>query len=497
MQTDKTCMKSGCPLKMNRRNFLAAAGALTVAATGCKQMGLFGRSSSLLDDRGIKTKPIKKAWIRAAFVRPNIERYWMGWPGAAYNIKARQRQYTEVLTNAAKKFGINLEVISEPLHNPDTVNAFLEDLKNAPPDGILITSMCLHHPGFRSWGHLNDIAKNKGQIPMIVFSPMGTSFTGEVQGRRYPELRKSGVFVGATQDVDWLSTGLRMLNTVHQMKNSRLLVVKGDKTHDRKLDVIGTTLHYIPRRRWPEQFNKTDITEEVRALASYYTRKAKNIVEPNKQDILNAAKGYVVAKNLMAAENCHGISVDCLPLVRDRQIPCPPCIAWLRLNDEGSVGACEADWNAAISLRLTSLLFNRPGFIQDPAPNTANNTLNGAHCSCPTKLDGFDKPPAPFILRSHSESNIGVSPQVLWRIGQEVTVMEFQGPEKIILGTGRVLRNIETPPSGGCRTSVEIEMNDMPDVRDTKGFHQLFIYGDLEDEFKAYCQLAGIEVIHI
>jgi hypothetical protein len=189
--------------------------------------------------------------------------------------------------------------------------------------------------------------------------------------------------------------------------------------------------------------------------------------------------------------------VDCLPLVKNRLIPAPPCIAWLRLNDEGSVGACEADWNAAISMRLTSYLFDRPGFMQDPAPNTVNNTLMGAHCSCPTKLAGFDKDHEPFILRSHSESNTGVSPQVLWREGQKVTIMKFQGPESIILGTGRVLRNIETPPAGGCRTSVELELDGVADCRDTKGFHQLFIYGDHEMGFKAYCQLAGIQVVHV
>ena len=84
-----------------------------------------------------------------------------------------------------------------------------------------------------------------------------------------------------------------------------------------------------------------------------------------------------------------------------------------------------------------------------------------------------------------------------WRIGQKVTIMKFEGPGTIILGTGRVLRNIETPPSGGCRTSVELELDNVADCRDTKGFHQLFIYGDLEPGFKAYCQLAGIKVVHI
>ncbi|HUW19244.1 MAG TPA: hypothetical protein VMW16_08085 [Sedimentisphaerales bacterium] len=498
MHTNKTCSESGCPLKMmSRRGFMAGAGALALAATGCSQINLSNPASSLSNDRGLKTAPIRQARIRAAFVRPDVERFWMGWPGAAYDIRARQQQYTDVLKTSALKQGIDLELISEPLKDDNTVSAFLQNLSKDTPDGILIVSMCLHHPGFSAWGKINDIAGNKGAVPMIVFSPMGTSFTGEVEGKRYPELRKDGVFVGATQDVEWLGTGLKMLNTVHRMKHSRLLVLKGDTTEDRKLEVIGTTLHYIPRNRWPEQFHRTPIDSRTVALANHYARKARKIVEPRRQDILNAAKNYFVARHLMEAEGCHGISVDCLPLVRDLSIPCPPCIAWLRLNDEGSVGCCEADWNAAISLRLTALLFDRPGFMQDPAPNTVRNTLNGAHCSCPTRLDGFDKPPAPLILRSHSESNIGVSPQVLWRVGQKVTVMEFDGPDKIILGTGRVLRNIDTPPSGGCRTSVELQTDGPADTRDTKGFHQLFIYGDLEHQFRAYCQLSGIKVEHI
>ena len=163
----------------------------------------------------------------------------------------------------------------------------------------------------------------------------------------------------------------------------------------------------------------------------------------------------------------------------------------------GSVGACERDWNAAISMRLISLLFERPGFMQDPAPNTVKNTLMGAHCSSPTKLDGFSAEPEPFILRNHHESETGVAPQVLWRVGQEVTVMEFDGPGEIIVGTGRVLRNFDTPPEGGCRTSVELAMDNVSDVMDTRGFHQLFIYGKLDHDLRAYGKLAGIDVLPI
>jgi len=485
MQTNKTHVESGCPLVMNRRSFLAAAG--TVAAA--TELGALDFASSLF---AAEAKPAKKPLIRAAFVRPNIERYWMGWPGAAYDIKARQRQYTDVLTNAAKKFGIDLMVSPEPLHSPDLVNSFLENLKKTPPDGLMIISMWLHHTGFRSWSHTNNIAKNRGNIPTIVFSPMGTSFTGDLQGSR----NIPGVFVAATQDVQWLDFGMRMLSTIHKMKNTRICIVKGDQVRDKKLDVVGTTLHYIPESRFIEEFKKVQESDEVRAMADHYANNAKKIVEPTKRDILNAAKNYIVCRRLMAAEECQGFSMDCLGPVT-RHLIQPPCMAFSRLRDEGGLGTCEADWKAAISTRLTNLLFDRPGFMQDPAPNTIKNTLMGAHCSCATKLDGFDKPPAPFILRSHSESNIGVAMQVLWRIDQKVTVIDFAGPEKIILGTGRVLRNIDTPPSGGCRTSLEIEVDDVKDSRDIKGFHQLFIYGDLKLPFKAYCQLAGIKVLNI
>jgi hypothetical protein len=482
MKTQKGCSDAGCPLTLNRRHFLAGVGALAVAG----KIGMLDVASSLFAAES--TTPGTPR-VRVVFVRPDVKGYWMGWPGAAYDIQARQRDYTRILTSAAEEFGVQLDINQDPLADESAVNVCLEQLKKRPPHGLVVVSMSLN----QSWPHINNIAKSRGDIPTIVFSPMGTSFTAHLQGTR----NIPGVYVAATQDLDWLTFGIRMLRTMWDMENTRLCIVQGDKTEDKKLDVIGTTLHYIPRRRYPQEYRKIEQGDEVRALADYYAKRARKIVEPTKQDILNALANYVLARKIMAEENCQGIAVDCLPLVQNRLIPAPPCMAWLRLNDEGSVGACEAEWNSAISLRLTSLLFGRPGFMQDPAPNTVNNTLMGAHCSCPTKLDGIDKDHEPFILRSHSESNIGVAPQVLWREGQKVTIMKFQGPESIILGTGRVLRNIETPPAGGCRTSVELELDDVADCRDTKGFHQLFIYGDLELPFKAYCQLAGIKVVHI
>lgn len=472
----------GClsEVRLSRRSLLSAAAGSAAAL----QMGLLDFTSALAADQPV---PAAKPKVHVVFIRPKDQaKYWMSWPGNDYDADKHQAEYTKVLNGIARELGIKLEIDPAPVEDPATVDAALERVKKSSPDGIMVIQMHLSY-----WPATNRFLENRGGIPTIVFSRLGTSFTGHLQvGRKLPN-----VFVAATDGLDWLHYGMRMFKTIADMKKSRLCIVTGDKTIDRQLDVIGTTLHYIPLRRWVDELNSTKTTDAIRAVADYYTKQAKAIREPNQTDILNAAKNYFVARQIMAAENCDGISLNCLQLVRNHQIPCPPCIAWSRLNDEGSVGACEADWNAGISMRLISLLFGRPGFQQDPAPNTVRNTLMGAHCTCATKLDGFDAKPEPFVLRSHHESSTGVSPQVLWRIGQEVTLVDFQGPTSILVGTGRVLRNFDTPTEGGCRTSVELAIDDVADAADIKGFHQLFIYGKLKEKLKAYGKLTGIEVM--
>jgi hypothetical protein len=473
----------GCCSLLDRRDFMSAMGLSALAANSSLLSFTSAATAS-------ETKPAAKPRIRVAFFRPKVDRYWMGWPGACYDIKAREADYVKIMSDAAKKLDIELEVDAEPVADMAGVKALLEQCKQSPPDGIVITVGCLSP---NHWPQANQFIAEKGDLPAIVFSPMGTSFTDHLQKIR--EAKKT--FVAATQDLSWLATGMRMFRTMWDMKTTRLCIINGTKTEDRVLDGLGTTLHYIPLNRWVEEFQKTEATDEVRAVAESLKKQAEKIVEPKPEDILNAAKNYVVAKRIMAAENCQGISLNCLGLVQTRKIPCPPCMAWLKLNDEGLVGCCECDVTSAISLRLCSSLTGRPGFMQDPAPNTVSNTFMGAHCSSPTRLRGFDQPALPLILRSHSESEIGVSPQVLWPKDEAVTVMKLIEPTKMLLGTGKVLANIDTPPAGGCRTSVELAMDNVADTLDCKGFHQLFILGKHDLLFKAYGQLADIEVLPI
>lgn len=467
-------------LRSSRRTFLTVAGSTAIAT----RLGFWDYVEQL---SAAAPSAVKRPRVRAVFVRPNTDRNWMGWPGAHYDPEFQQGQYTRLLTEAAERLGLELEINPLPLHEPDRVAEFLEALAQAPPDGLVITAM-----NVKSWQQVHYLVQHRPDIPTIVFSPLGTAFGEQIR----PIQQTPHTFVAATQDAHWLATGMRMLKTAAEMKAARLCIVGGNAARDERIKSLGTTLHYVPLDRWAAEVRKVEESEQVRALADYYTREAVRIVEPRQADILAAAKNYFVARNIMNAERCQGISVDCYRLLNERQIGCGMCLAWSRLLDEGVVAACEADTEAAVTMLLVSRLFDRPGFMQDPAPNTVTGTLVGSHCTCATKLGGFKQPPEPFELRNHAETETGVSLKVVWKPEQEITIVKFRAPDALTMTTGRVVGNIAEKDSTGCRTAIEVRLDGV-DPTTVRDHHQLFVYGKLDAPLTAFAALAGLRTTRV
>jgi hypothetical protein len=474
MHSCRTCNTSRCPMTLKRRGFLAGVAA-TAAAT---EMGLFDFASSLF---AANPAPAGKPVVHVVFIRPE-EPVVVSWPGGNCDVAAQQTLFTKTLTAAAHQLGVQLEVQTKPISKPEEVSRYLAQIKRAPPDGLIVCAMEL-----TLWSLVNNVVQNRGDTPTIVYSNL-SGFTSDLQCGR--SARKT--FVAATQDPGWLASGLRMLSAIWRMKNTRILFVAGGETKDTPVAGLGTVFHWIPKRRFEEEFQKVAASDEVRAIAEFHAKNAERIVEPTKADLIESAKNYVVCRRLMEAEKCQGIAIDCLGWKN------PVCVAYAQLRDEGIVAVCEQDPSAAAGMLLTHLLFERPCFQQDPSPNTVNNTLIGAHCTSPTKLEGFNKPyRAPYWLRDY-HTRTGVAPQVLWPEGKPVTCLQLVlNPLSIMVGTGRVVSNIAQPPSGCCRTSVEISVDGAADTRDVKGFHQLFVLGHLERALKAFGKLADIPVVPI
>jgi hypothetical protein len=474
MDTCQCCKTSSYLAPVSRRRFLTtAAGA--AAGTAAARIGLFDLASSLF---AAESKPAGAPVVRVVFVRPE-KTPLVSWPGGNCDVNAQQDLFTDTLAKAARQFGVRLELRDAPLSQPAEVAEYLSQLKASPLDGLIVCAMEL-----LMWEQVNQIVQNRGDIPTVVYSNL-SGFTSQLQAGR----NQRKVFLGATQDVGWLTTAVHLLRAIWQMKQTRILFVAGTETRDTIVDGLGTVFHWIPKSRFEAEFKQVAQTAEVRELARFYQKHARKIVEPSPADILEAAKNYVVCRRLMAVEQCHGIAIDCLGWQN------PVCVAYSRLRDEGIVAACEQDTNATIGMLMTHLLCERPCFQQDPSPNTVNNTLIGAHCTSPLKLEGFTQAyRAPYLLRNY-HTRTGVAPQVLWPIDKPVTILQANAkPLSILIGMGRVVSNIAQPPSGCCRTAIEISLDNVADTRDVKGFHQLFILGHWERLFKAYGQLAGIPV---
>lgn len=432
-----------------------------------------------------RLRPHPTAKVEMAFLgqpRP----YWLGWPGTTYDLDGHQAEYRKQAEQSCRRLGINLAVAPAMIRDESGFATLLKGAQTRNPDGLLVV---LQH--MNCWGWVDRLAREAG-VPLLVFAPIGTSFTGHVAEIS----RRTGVHVISSLSWPAVEDGLRMIRAKLRFEETRLLWIQGNQRNETVLDRLGVRVRAIPRDNFNLQFDRQSATEEVRDVASAMRRGAKRVREPNEQDCINSARSYVTAKRLMAEEQANALSMDCLGMVGSKLVPTPPCFAWTMLQDAGVTAGCEADLFGALSLMLTSYLLDRPGYMNDPVAETEKNLLITSHCTSGTRIRGFDQPPAPYILRSHSESALGVSTQVIWPVGEPVTLVRFNSPDQLIVDSGRIVSNVDTPPAGGCRTSLEIRMDRMEDARDVQGFHQVVTLGTHRHIVEAFCQLYGIGVLH-
>jgi hypothetical protein len=461
---------------------VAAFAATPFVAAGASEPAGSGDLSEPIDLRSLRPTP--KVRIREAIVRRETP-YWLGWPGTSYDLAAHRREYEAAFREMAENTGVELELSSQPIERQENVAGWVDQAKADQVDALLIHLQHIH-----CWRWLDPV-KQAG-IPTIIWAPIGTAFTQHVRDIS----RMPGMHVISSLETTAMEQAFRMIRAKRQFEETRLLVVKGSDRKETVLERLGTKVRYIPRDTLHELFHQMPLTDEAREIARTAAANAEKVIEPSEEDLFNAARAFLTAKRLCRDEQAQAITSDCLGMVSSRVVPTPPCMAVSMFQDGGVTYGCEADVFGAMSLMLTSYLFDKPGFMNDPVPETVNNLLLAAHCVCGTRIDGFDGPQERHVLRSHSESDLGVALQVLWKEGRPVTLVRFQNPHEMIVDTGVVVGNQDTPPAGGCRTDVKIQMDRVQDVRDVLGFHQVVFAGNHRRDLENFCQMWGIRVVH-
>lgn len=420
----------------------------------------------------------------------------MLWPGAIYDGEAALRQYRQDLEHSATHLNLRVTLRPEPIYSSAEADAWLAEARSDQADGLLVVLLDRQQ---HAWP--TAVKAVDSGVPTVVFSPVGTSFTTNtvtLEGRQ-------GVFIAATSDFAQAHFGLKMLRARALLREMRFVVLKGAARAESRAPHFGTRLRYVPAEDFLDAYHRTPVTDEIRRMAAQYVRRARRTHGATRADVIAGIKSYLVAAQLLEREGGDGITMDCLGALGHTQVSLP-CIAWSRMLDDAIPAACEADIGAALTHALVQLLFDRPGFQQDPVAETRRECLIGAHCSCPTRLRGFTSKPEPFDI-VHHHGNRDAVPRTHWRPGQRITVADVVLPgeaakpgstsvrARMVIGTGAVVENVAVPPAGGCVVSVMAKLDGQPELLAYPGFHQLFFYGDFKKELLAYCRLDGIDPI--
>jgi len=478
-----------CGLSRSRRDFIQFAGG--VLLTGPSVLSSIARDVAAEKIRRIAPAgPASKYTpkLKVAFVRREGE-YGMLWPGAIYDGEKALTRYRTQIEKAAMDLGIQITMQSKPVYSLAEAEAWLAEAAAEKPDGLLVVLLDRQQ---HAWPTAAKAIESR--IPTVVFAPIGAAFTTNTG----PLASKTGVYIASTDDFGQVTYGMRMIKAGAKLREMRFVVLQGVERRDAALKTLGTKLRFVPANSFLEEYRRTPDDDEVKQIAAEYLKNATRVAGPTERDVLNGVKSYVVARNFLEREEGDGITMDCLGALGKTNVSLP-CIAWSRMLDHGIPAACEADIGAAVTHAIVQYLFDRPGFQQDPVADTSREALIGAHCTCPTRLNGLSAPPEPFFLSHHHGMRDAV-PRPAWKKGQRITVAIVGGlyqketlPPHMYISSGTVLDNIPVPPAGGCVVSVAVKIDGVSDFLDFPGFHQLFFYGDYKKQLGAFCRLFGIE----
>ncbi len=187
----------------------------------------------------------------------------------------------------------------------------------------------------------------------------------------------------------------------------------------------------------------------------------------------------------------------CLSLFYGGKLPAYPCLGLFQFNNDGLVGACEADLQSTITMLAMTYLVDRPGFISDPVIDTSKNQIIYAHCVAPTKVYGPKGPASPFHIRSHSEDRKGASVRALMPLGEITTTLKFAPLRKeVVVHQARTVANIDEDKA--CRTKLAAEVKDVDKLLtewDRWGWHRVTYYGDMRRPVATLAGLLGFNVI--
>ena len=452
--------------KCTRREFLESgtAGVVVLSALG-------GPRSAVPVSAALPSLPLVR--VRVIFLaKPKPT-----WPTPHLDVEAECRRVDAELRKVAREVPDVELTGGDLLRVSDDLNRLKGTMEGV--DGVLVFNLT------STVGHLVSGITDYG-IPTILFSQ---PFSGH-DWCQVADMQREGkrIDVMATSDFGELARGLRAFRTVRRLKDARILCITGGGLDQNFASQVkqrfGTTIMLVGAEQLMETYNTADESGSEK-LAREVSNDAEKTVEPSAEEIKKSCRLYYAMRNMLEQEKAQAIAINCLGLFAQNRLPAYPCIGFSRLNDEGLVGACEADLYSTLTMLTFGYLVERPGFISDPVIDTSKGTVLHAHCVSATKMGGVNAERCPYVIRSHMEDDKGAALQVRMHIGQKITMARYLGTDTMLVSTGEI---IDTPVlERGCRTKITTKVADARKVlrQYTGGLHRVIFYGDhIEDIYR-------------
>ncbi|MFW6171734.1 MAG: twin-arginine translocation signal domain-containing protein [Planctomycetota bacterium] len=439
-----------------------------------------------------RSKPREKSRICVIFTgTPQPEdRNW----GA--DIKQIEAMKTR-LAEAEKKLG-NIELVIGQVKNPEETKALLEKAGSGSP------VLAINVQNFAMTRVIGPVLD--GGHPMAVFSLPASGHDWMYAPRWLDEGHRVALL--ASSDHDELERALRLLRVVPMMRRTRVLLfppARGTKPACSPEEVkkrLGADVVAVKQKEFDNRMEAVD-EAAVQAEAKAWTKGAKEIIEPTKEDITKAARVSIALDRLVDEEEADGLAVGTCMGWLERGFP---CLAFARLRDRGIPAACEGDMDSVLTMLLAQYAFDLPGFQGNATFDTSRNALWTAHCTAPLKMDGADGEEAPYLLRGHSEvRGDGCVPEVQYRLGEVITRAKLVNLDTILASTGEII-DVPERAVHGCRTQIVTEVKDAAKMAagwssalDTSDamtlLHRVVFYGDHMQSLRHLANLTGMKVL--
>jgi hypothetical protein len=333
---------------------------------------------------------------------------------------------------------------------------------------------------------------------------------------------------------DDLINKINLIQAIKKLKESRILSVsphhyiaqvdyQGDINKRMPEDYNETFMRKVKEkfgveiiRVEPEEFYEAYSEADEKAAekeAEKWMREASG-VKAAKSEIIKTARAYLAFDELREKYDCNAVSTHMRSVTgsgKQEDIFFPGLGLECGFKTRGIQAVCQDYPHILITQLLAYFITGKPSMLGDLMMDIENSVDILLHCGTPINPYG-DERRVPYIIKTHAESPLrdtqkpgsGTGMQVMWPIGEPVTVWKvYPLLNKIGFHTGTTADGYalyDNYEDLVCRNKIIVKVENIKNIRnhyfaDAYGIHRAATIGDLEETIKNLAVLLGLDVM--